>query len=246
MTPPPPPAPHPRAKRHSQLPSLANVPLLSRVFSPAHPLSAQTDLWAAGVAHSRPPSGRRRPVYQQRASSPCPRPCAAPDLGPRHRDERPRHLHPRLRKCPCTSPPRTRLGSAAPARTPTASSATTSPRARTVRPYPGRARRHCRQAQHPPEKDPRLPNPRRSPQRPPRRNNHLTPALACLSDSSALLRMSRAGLPVIVVVLPVAEENPRESGGDLPPWENLPRSCRGGAPRRVTWRRTAPWNTARR
>ena len=47
---------------------------------------------------------------------------------------------------------------------------------------------------------------------------------AGLPDSSGLPRMSRAGLAVIVVVLPVAEGKPRGSGEDLPPRENLPRS----------------------
>src|ERR1700722_9739404 len=47
---------------------------------------------------------------------------------------------------------------------------------------------------------------------------------AGLPASSALPRMSRAGLAVIVVVLPVAEGKPCGSGEDLPPRENLPRS----------------------
>ena len=58
----------------------------------------------------------------------------------------------------------------------------------------------------------------------------LSLVLARLPDTSALPRISRAGPPMIVVVFPVAEVNPRSSGESLPPRERLPRSCRGGTP----------------
>ena len=63
-----------------------------------------------------------------------PGPAAAhPDLGPGHRDGRPRHVHRRPPAARSTSATRTRPGSAAATRTPTACCASTSPRAPTFR-----------------------------------------------------------------------------------------------------------------
>ena len=57
---------------------------------------------------------------------------------------------------------------------------------------------------------------------------------AALDAAGGKKRMSSADLAVIVVAFPVAEEDPRDSGEDLPSREILPRSRRSGPARRVT------------
>ena len=102
-------------------------------------------------------------VGQDRRPARAPAPVA--DLGPGQRDGQPRQIADGDRARASTSATRTRPGSAAPTRTPTACCASTCPRAPTCPSTARHARPDRRRAQRPPPQDAELAHPRRSPRR---------------------------------------------------------------------------------